>query len=461
MSETARNIAIIGAGPAAIYGAGKLAGAGHHVVIFNRDIKPGGLAEYGIYPNKYRMKNGLRKMFGRILSDPRIRYMGNVTVGEGADLTLEEVWGLGFDAVVVAVGAQGTKWLGLPGEQAEAVYHAKDLVYHYNHLPPFSQQEFQIGQDVVVVGFGNVALDIVHWLINDKQIRAVTVVARRGPDERACTKKELKIVSGAIDTEQLRQEFEAIRPALEALDQDVEAIYDDLTRFIDRPLECPSPTKFRMRFLRSPARIETGGDGQVTALVCEHTRLTPPRAEGGRPGVERIGEFEPIPCDTVVFAIGDSIEPSIGLPLEPEWGSTFAVVPEPWEQAPEAPRYMVWDPEAEEPMWGTFVVGWARKASDGLVGKARADAETGCDEILAYLAGQLGPGPDEEPADPEALLERAHELLQGRQVQWVDLQDVAQIEDIEEQEAQAREVPEFKFRSNEAMLELVEAHGAE
>ena len=454
MSEASpsRHVAIVGAGPAAIYGAGKLAKAGHHVTLINRDIKPGGLAEYGIYPNKYKMKRGLRTMFDRILSDKRISYVGHVTVGAQGTLSLDELRACGFDAVIVAVGAQGTKWLGLPGEEGEGVYHAKDLVYHYNTLPPFSTGEFAIGHDVAVVGFGNVALDIVHWLVCDKKVGAVTLIARRGPAERASTPKELKLVSQAIDVEQVDAEIESISGNLTSLGQDIEEVRADLLRFVDVPLETESDTALRMRFLRSPARIAQSDDGQVRGLVCEVTRMTPPRQEGGRPGVESTGEFDEIMCDTVVFAIGDSIEPAIGLPLDAKNPSSFAVCPTPWEGNPEAPRYMVWDRERERPMWGTFVIGWARRASDGLVGKARADAEIGCEEILAYLRGDLGPG---EFLDTSAQAqENLYRLLDTRGIEWVDLAGVKKIEEVEKREAQTRDVPEFKLGSNEAMLEI-------
>ena len=458
MSEDTKsyNVAMIGAGPASLYGAAKLASEGHNVVILNRDIKHGGLAEYGIYLNKYKMKRGLRKMFARILSDERVHYYGNVTVGNQGSLSLEDVQGLGFDATIVAVGAQGTKWLDLPGERAPGVYHAKDLVYHYNRLPPFSEQDFAIGSRVVVVGFGNVELDIVHWLVCEKKVEEVTLVARRGPAERACTPKELKLVSGAMDLDALREEFARVGENLTSLGQDVEAEFEAFTKYATEPLETESPTRLNARFLRSPARIEIDEEtGHVTGLTCDITRMTPPRQEGGRPGVEKLGEQETIVCDTVVFAIGDSIEPSIGLPLEPKWKSTFATVPEPWEGNPDAPRYMVHDPERDEPVWGTFVVGWARKASDGLVGKARADAETGVKEVVAYLEGAFARGPEGEPVAIEALTARLEELLQERGISFVDYDAVKAIEAREALLAKEHGVQEYKFASNKEMLGLL------
>lgn len=452
MSHKSYTIAMIGAGPAALYSTAKLTEAGHDVVLLNRDIKPGGLAEFGIYPTKYKMKRSLRTLFQKILSDERVTYLGNVSVGIDADLTLDEVRELGFDALVVAVGAQGTKWLGLPGEDAEAVFHAKDLVYHYNCLPPFSEQEFNVGRNVCVVGLGNVCLDIVHWLTCEKQVESVTAVARRGPAERKTTNKELRIVSAAIDTEQLQAEFDHIAPAMESVGQDPDKVYKALTRFVEHPLETDSPTEFRMRFLRSPRAIEVDDEGNVTGLECQKTRLT--KREDGKVGLEKLDEYETLECDTVVFAIGDSIEPTIGLPVDPEWSGSFATVSEPWQAHPDRPRYMVLDTEADQPMWDTFVVGWARQASDGLVGKAKADGEQGCDEILAFLNGEFDVAP-QKTASADVIIERLRSLLEERKVEVVDYDDVRQIEAVEQEKAEEYDVEEFKFTSQEKMLELV------
>src|SRR5215212_7450809 len=107
-------VVTVGAGPAGIYGVRKLAEAGHEVILLNRDIKPGGLVEYGIYFNKHKLKEGVRKQFRLILSDPRIHYIGHAKVGTQADLTMEELREI-FQpsAIVVASGAQGTKALGI------------------------------------------------------------------------------------------------------------------------------------------------------------------------------------------------------------------------------------------------------------------------------------------------------------------------------------------------------------
>ena len=118
-------VAIIGAGPAGLFAARKLAESGVRVVMLNRDVKPGGLAEYGIYPNKLRLKGGLRAQFKKILASPLVDYYGNVSVCKVGGVMLEDLLESGFQAVLVATGAQGTKWLNLPGETLPGVYHAK------------------------------------------------------------------------------------------------------------------------------------------------------------------------------------------------------------------------------------------------------------------------------------------------------------------------------------------------
>src|SRR5512143_419897 len=185
---------VIGAGPAGLFAARQLASAGVHVVLLNRDIQPGGLAEYGIYFSKYKMKEGLRKQFRQILEMPNIEYYGNLSVGQKGDLSLMELRALGFQAILVTVGAQGTKWLGLPGEDLVGVYHAKDLVYHYNLLPPYTTKPFRYGKRVAVVGAGNVMLDISRFFIQKIKVDEVIAVVRRGPAEVKFDKKEMEFV---------------------------------------------------------------------------------------------------------------------------------------------------------------------------------------------------------------------------------------------------------------------------
>ena len=137
-----KGVFVIGAGPAGMFAARQVALAGYDVFIFNRDVKPGGLAEYGIYPTKDKMKFGLRKQFSQVLALPNVHYFGHVQVGEEYDLTIEELEAMQPAAIIFACGAQGAGKLGLAGDQAKGIYAAKDFVYHYNQLPPYASQDF-------------------------------------------------------------------------------------------------------------------------------------------------------------------------------------------------------------------------------------------------------------------------------------------------------------------------------
>lgn len=439
MNTSHHTVAVIGAGPAGLNAAKKLAQAGVHVVVFNRDIKPGGLAEYGIYYDKYKMKQGLRRQFLQILADERIHYFGNVRIGRHGDLTLDDVRALGFQAVLVAAGAQGTKWLGLPGEDLKGVYHAKDLVYHYNKLPPFSQREYDIGRRVALIGVGNVMVDIAHWVIRDLKVDEVTAVARRGPAEVKFTRKELENVAANLDVEALDAEIERVADRMKAVGQDPEEAKAFILSALPKAKPAVSETRFRFAFLSSPTRILGDESGRVRGLEVEDTELIP---RNGDTKARGLGTHRVLEVDTVVFCIGDKVEDDFGLPVQ--WNA-FVKHPEP--RFPVAGlSYEAYDPEKEQAVEGVFVAGWSREASSGLVGYARKDGEQGAEAVLQYL--------ETLPAGESstAVLQRAREAVAQLPHPVVDNQDVVRLAEIEQQKAAELGVEDFKFASNEEML---------
>jgi ferredoxin--NADP+ reductase len=440
-------VLMIGAGPAGLYAAGKLAEAGKKVVILNRDIKYGGLAEYGIYVTKHKMKEGLRKQFRKILSHPNITYYGNVMVSNNAAVKLDDLKKIGFDAVVVSAGAQGTKKVGIPGEDAKGIYHAKDLVYHYNHLPPFSEMEFPVGDKVAIIGVGNVMVDIAHWLTHLKETKEVLAIARRGPNERAYADKEMKAIAFNMDKDAVRQELERIRPVLESIGQDVDKTYDELTKDCNEPYyEKISPTRFYFKFLYSPKRVITNENNEVTGLEVEENNLV---VENGKVACKGLGKTTVIELTNVVFAIGDTVDGSLGLPVN-KWGE-FIKNETARADDPEAHLYEVFDPEKNDVMKGYFVIGWSRKASDGLVGIAKRDGETGIKYVLKYL----------DSAEPSGLsvddrLLQLKNLFNERNLNAVDKHDIEMLEVVENEEASKRALEFYKFNYNADMLRIIE-----
>jgi ferredoxin--NADP+ reductase len=441
VTENRFKAAVIGAGPAGMFAARELARNGVEVSLFNRDIKPGGLAEYGIYPDKHAMKEGLRNQFRQILEIPEIHYYGNVVVGQHADLTLDDLRGLGYQAILVTVGAQGTKKLGLPGEDLPGVYHAKDIVFHYNQLPPYSKKQVHFGKKVAIVGAGNVMMDITRFLIQKKGIQEVTAIVRRGPLEVKFDKKEMEELVLNLDQDAFAAEVERIAPRMRAVDQEVERANDFIEEALPKAHSTGSSTRFKFRFLSTPSRID--GDGVVRKLVVEENELV---LKGEEVGIRSTGVTHELDFDSVVFAIGDTVEPSFGLPVV---GGEFAKNPSPRYPMEEI-SFEAFDPEKGMPIADVFVAGWARKASSGLVGYARRDGTMGARAILQFLNEK-----QPLPVSEAALLAK----LAGLNKSVVRNNDVLKLDMIEHEIAQEKGLRSFKFSTNEEMLERIMSIG--
>ncbi len=433
-------VLVIGAGPAGLYTAQELAERGAQVVLLNRDIRPGGLAEYGIYHSKHKTKAVLRAQFQRILQNPRIRYLGNVTVGQDGDITLEQLRELGFAAIVVAVGAQGTKSLGLPGEELRGVYHAKDLIYYYNGLPPFSEQTIEIGKRVAVIGVGNVMADITHWLVCDLKVDEVVAVARRGPAEVKFTRQELTYFAANLDGDALDQEIRRVSTRMETVGQDPETARAFILAALSGAAEAVADTCVRFLFLASPARILGDTGGRVCGLEVEDTELV--LDENGDTRAKRLGTTQTLDVDTVIFCIGDRVSDELGLPVQ--WFS-YVKNPEPAHPVGGI-SYEAYDPDACAAIDGVFVVGWARSASEGQVALARKDARSCADAVAAYVAGSPS------GRDPEAARAALMDILAKLGKPLVTAEDALCLARIEGAQAEACGDPGFRFTSNADML---------
>jgi ferredoxin--NADP+ reductase len=433
--------AVVGAGPAGLFAAKELARSGVKVVIFNRDIKPGGLAEYGIYPDKLVMKEGLRNQFKQVLDTPGISYCGNVTVGEQGDISLADLRGLGFQAVLVTVGAQGTKWLGLPGEHLNGVYHAKDLVYHYNRLPPFSQKHFQLGKRVAVVGAGNVMLDIARYAIQKVKAEEVIAVVRRGPAEVKFDRKEMEYVVRNLDERALDEEFQRVSPLMTAIGQEPSAARATILEALPKAQPSSSTTRFRFEFLVSPVAVL--GDEQVSGLEVEDNLLV---LKDGEVKARGTGNKRVLKVDSVVFAIGDTVDDHFGLPVVQ---GEYAKNPEP-RFPMEGESFETYDPQLGKVIADVFVAGWSRRASTGLVGYARKDGTNGARAVLQYLQTLVPGGMDEY-----GLRRRLRQS--GKPV--VTQVDIRKLAEIEADVARHRGLPSYKFASNEEMLEKIMSIG--
>ncbi len=439
MEDPKYMVAVIGAGPAGLYAARKLSEGGARVVLFNRDIKPGGLAEYGIYWDKFKMRHGLRNQFKQILANPLIDYYGNVTVCCGGNIVLEDLLESGFQAVLVTTGAQGTKWLRLPGENLPGVYHAKNIVFHYNLLPPFSGKKYLLGKRVAVVGAGNVMMDIAHYLIRVCKVDEVIAVVRRGPAEVKFTRKEMESVAANLDPAALEAEFARVTPIMQAAGQDPVAAKAAFTDALPKALEPVSQTHFHFEFMATPVRVMGDWMSGVSGLKVEENILV---AADGNVKARGTGNTHQIGADTVIFAIGDTVDRDFCVPI---YNDAYVTVKEPRFPVDNL-SYEAFNPDSNQPIERVFLAGWARQASIGLVGYARRDGENAAEAVLAYLQTQS------PMRDLDNVVEKFKQRLEETHQRLVDKTHLEKLEEAEKTEAQKLGVEEFKFPTNDEMF---------
>ena len=433
-------VAVIGAGPAGMYASQYLARKGVEVALFNREIKPGGLVEYGIYPSKHKLRMGLIAQFKRILDMPNVHYLGNVRVGQYGDIRVDQLREAGFDAFMVTTGAQVNTSLDLPGEDLKGIYHANDIVFHYNRMPRHANKTLNFGSEVAVIGVGNVMLDIVHYFKQLDQAYTVTAYARRGPTNVKFDKKSLEPVAECLDCEAIKKAVGEASPEVEKIDEDIDAYYALLKSARARAQDCHEKLKLRMRFLLSPKALIGDTEGRVKEIRFERNQLM---RQGDRILPKGTGVMEVVSVDTVVFSVGSRVDAGFGLPVAHR---NFITT-----QKPRFPidgiSYEVYDEDLCSTCVDVFVSGWARVAGEGVVGLARKDAERGARAVLQYL--------DTLPSKPNAGVQQIFEKLALTCTSVVDFSGLQKLWAVEEKIAAERELPEFKFDTQEEMLRVI------
>ena len=446
-TPTSHVIIVAGAGPAGMAVASSLAKAGHEIIILNRDIKFGGLAEYGIFPAKLKLRGGLKKQYWELLERPNVHYFGNVSIGNGKDLTVEEVRSLGATAVVFSIGAQGTKAIGVEGDSAKGVFHAKDVVYHFNRLPGFGDRPFEMGKHVAVIGAGDVMVDIAHWLIRYKKVERVTAIVRRGPAERKYNPKEIRMVCSNMDLSGIANEVARIKDRLAAVGQNADEILKGLTDEFTKCEPKVSETQMGFKFLASPKRILVDGNNRVRGLEMEDNKLDPKGEDTVAVGLKQYYEF---PCDSVVFAVGDKVDETVGLPYK---SGLFVTNPNKTGNDPDDALFQAYDETAGKVVDGVFLAGWARKASEGLVGIAKRDGDWCADVVTKYLSTKTSGS----LSDIKVVLGKLASTLTAHKSHPVDLAGLRILESNEKSHWGEDCIGEFKFTNNQEMLKLIES----
>ncbi|MDO9408982.1 4Fe-4S binding protein [Patulibacter sp.] len=391
-------VAIVGSGPAAMYAAEELLTVpGAHVDVYERLDRPFGLVRSGVAPDHRRTRRVSRQM-ERISTHERLTLHLGVEIGR--DVTHD---GLLQDhhAVIYAVGAASDRRLEIPGAELPGVFSATELVGWYNGHPDHAERTPDLShRRAVVIGNGNVALDVARVLTQDPEalvdseiaphalqalresrIEEVVVVARRGVEAAAFTLPELV---GLRSTPGV---------ALDVPDAELAAVAPghakaDLLRSL--PPAAPGDRRIALRFLRNPTQVV--GDGAVEALEVERTTID---EHGVLVGT---GELERLDAGLIVTSIGYR-----GLPVgELPYDAARGVVPN------AAGRVV--DPATAEPHPGTYVAGWIKRGPSGFIGTNKGCSQ---DTVAALIddwnAGALGslPAPAARPGTPEGRQRRA------------------------------------------------------
>ncbi len=250
--STGKKVAIVGGGPAGLSAAFYLQLMGHQTVVFEMLPKLGGMLRYGI-PNYRLPKDRLDSDIQAILdTGVEIRY--GVRIGE--EITMEQLR-KEYDAVLVTIGASTDKKLGIEGEEAKGVVSAVELLRNVGLGDPMDLT----GQEVCVIGGGNVSMDAVRTAVR-LGAKKVSIVYRR-------------------------------RVA------DMTALADEIEGAIAEGVE--------VQTLKAPTKIEVDENGAVKGLWVQPQMIS--YIKGGRASVKSTGEDEILlPCTTLVVAIGQDIE---------------------------------------------------------------------------------------------------------------------------------------------------------
>ncbi|GED99775.1 putative ferredoxin/ferredoxin--NADP reductase [Gordonia spumicola] len=393
-------VAIVGAGPAAFYAAEELVKKRQiQVDMFDRLPTPYGLVRAGVAPDHAKTK-GVESSFGMVEKKQNFTYHLNVEVG--THITGDELRER-YGAVLYAVGAPHDRRLGIDGEDLAGSIAATDFVAWYNGHPDYADRTFDLSADrVVVIGNGNVALDVARILVTDPDelartdiadhaldalrgsaIREVVVMGRRGVEHGAFTNgellslNELDGVDIVMPDELVLSEETAAAEADDSLDSVIATKIRIAREFADRPRG--GDRRIVFEFLTSPTSI-IGADGVEKVAFVRNRYI-------GGGVIEQTGEVGEIDAGMVVRSVGYRGRPIAGLPFD----EVKAVVPNDDSR--------VLDATGGSPIPGLYVAGWIKRGPTGGIGRNRYCGEEAAKAIIADFAAGVVRNPDKDASD--------------------------------------------------------------
>ena len=400
--------AIVGAGPSGFYAAGQLLAVGDPefaVDLYDRLPTPYGLVRSGVAPDHPKIKS-VTRAYDKTTAHERFRFFGHVELG--SDITRRQLLDH-YHVVLYTLGCSIDRRLGIPGEALLGSHAATEFVAWYNGHPDHSGLEVDLqATQVVVVGAGNVAIDVARMLalapselavtdtadhaievLQASSIEEITILARRGPLQAAFTNPELlemgvleradlEVVGGELD------ELSAV--ALAEADKTRRRNVEILQEYAARP-KTGKPITVRFRFLASPVELLGDENGKVRGVKIERNAIV--ARDDGSLAARGSGTFDEIPAQLVFRSIGYTGLPVGDIPFDERRGLIRN----------EGGR--VTDPDGTHHV-GEYVSGWIKRGPSGVIGTNKKDSQDTVTKILEDVATGRINEPDSD--DIEALI---------------------------------------------------------
>lgn len=418
------HVAIIGSGPSGYFAAAsllKLDSMDVHVDMLEMLPTPWGLVRSGVAPDHPKIKS-ISTQFEKTASDPRFRFFGNIVVGQHvqADELAER-----YDAVIYAVGTQTDKSLRISGEDLPGSVAAAELVGWYNAHPHHRDMspDLSCGR-AIVIGNGNVALDVARILVTDPAelrntdiadhalaklepcgVEEVVIVGRRGPLQATFTTLELRELGMLKGLEDIDVLVDAADVA-DISDDEAEAAgktpKQNLKVLRGYAENEPRPGHRRIVFRFHTSPVEIRGNDRVEQIVLGHNELV--TDDNGRVVAKDDGARDVLPANLVVRAVGYRGVATPGLPFDDHSGTI---------------------PHTGGRIDGTgnqYVVGWIKRGPSGVIGSNKSDSQHTVDTLAADLAAATPAdfGPDHADEIVKWLTSRQPDLITDDHWQVID-----------------------------------------
>ena len=466
-SDNPLKVAIVGAGPSGFYAADALINSELKVEVnlLEKLCAPYGLVRTGVAPDHALIKKSIEKF--AVMAEPEeFNYFGNVSVGK--DITIDALKET-HHAVIITMGAETDRKLGIPGEDLKGSHTATEFVAWYNGHPEYRDREFDLShENAVIIGQGNVAADVARILsktvdelkytdisqhaldvLETSKVKNIFIVGRRGPAQGAMTSKELKEFGELQECDTFVDPDEAIlnKSSEEELadrkGRSAKKIYELFASYAEpkSPHKARSfpwtkpyvkPRKCHIQFLRSP--VELKGKKKLETVVFEKNALS---GEPFKQSARGTGEFEELKAGVLFRSIGYRGVALEGVPFHDAWG----VIPNEKGRVTE-------DHESKVVVPQLYTAGWIKRGPSGIIGTNKACANETIEELMTDL---------EKLDDKKEKLgsKKIHEILNAKKVRYINFIEWEVIDKHEVENGKPKGKPREKFTYTEEMLGLL------